>query len=92
MDLKRWLTALAFVALLIAPIGTSATAFAAEAHTAYAAAPTYHDHEGGEEEGEEEDEGEGEGEGDREGGTLIELLEVLGDIVRGLADVVGGAD
>lgn len=83
--------ALALAALLMAPVGSSATAHAAGGDTSYGA-PTYHDPDGnGEGEGEDEGEGEGEGEGG-EGGSLIEVLEGVGDLLRGVAKLVSGED
>ena len=89
MDLKRWLIALAAAALLIAPIGSS-TALAAAGETTYSS-PTYHDHDG---ESEDEDEGEGDegGGGEGERGSLTEVLEGLGDLLRGVAKIVSGED
>lgn len=79
--------ALALAALLVAPVGSSATAHAAGGDTSFAA-PTYHDPDGN---GGGEDEGEGEDEGG-EGGSLIEVLEGVGDLLRGVAKLVSGED
>ena len=83
--------ALALAALLTASIGASTTALAADGRTAHAG-PTYHDPEGYYEGdgGEGEEEGESDGEG--EGGSLIEVLEGVGDLLRGVAKLVSGED
>jgi hypothetical protein len=72
----------AVAALVIAPIGSSTTALAAGDDPSYST-PAYHDHD--HDHGDDDDD-------DWEGGSLVELLDEVADLLRGVAHLVGGDD